>query len=107
MAAWLVAIGSQEQLGSPALSVNLLTEPSTAIVMGALQIAPLNVVEAVNLPAGSPAGSFAGIVEGGSWTIGVEDFELSWYTTQIPPAVVEINGDAAHGINSTLAILAP
>lgn len=90
-AQWLVGLGTQEQVGSPALSVNLLTEPSSPLVLAALQIGPLDSINVINLP---PAASstFGPLVQGGSWTIGVEDFELSWYTTPLPPPVLTSDG---------------
>ena len=106
MAGWILANGVQEQTSSPQVDVDLATEDDDTVALAVLQTAPLDVIELDNLPSAAPASTLSYVMQGWSYQIGSGLFDVSFYTTPVTLQVVEINGDAAHGIDST-AITVP
>lgn len=86
IAKWLVSYGIQEQVSATQLDVDLLTEPSATVVQGVLAVKPLDVVTVTGLPPSAPASSVTYQVQGGSITVGVEEFGVSLFTAPIWPA---------------------
>lgn len=102
-AQWLVGVGSLEQLSSPALSVDLLDEPSAAVQLAACQIAPTSVITLTNLQSTTPGQTVSYMVQGATWNVGIDDFDIAWYTTPVPPPVVTADGVAfGDGADSTI-----
>jgi hypothetical protein len=102
-ATWRVANNLQPRVSSPTVTIDLLTEPSTAVVAAALSLLPLDRVTLVNLPSTAPG--IDGVVGGWTETLAVDQWTLQLNLTPVLHSIVEVEGDAAHGIGST-AIMA-
>jgi hypothetical protein len=84
LANWLLAFGITEQIGCPALTINLFTVSTAAKALAILQLAPLDVIQIINLPAQAPSSSMTLMVQGGSYTISSEEFSVGLLVTPVP-----------------------
>jgi hypothetical protein len=82
-AKWRVQVGVQEQIAATQLDIDLFTMTEAAIVQSVLQAQPLDVVKLLNLPSTTPTVDEF-MIQGGSFSIGAEEFQASLFTTVIP-----------------------
>lgn len=103
MAQWLVGVGTRDMTAAPQLDVNLLAEANPAIVASVLQLAAMDVV-AVGTPPSVAPSEPSWMVQGGEMTLGVTQIDVSLFATALPPLVVVIDGDTAHGVGSSAVV---
>ena len=94
MAGWMVAAGVQEALGSPTLSVNLYARNSTTLTMALCALNTLDTVTVTNLPAFAPASAMTFQVQGGTFTVGADQFAAEFYATTVPPLTLRADATA-------------
>ena len=102
-AGWMVSNGTPSQSVCSPILVDLLHCPA-ATALAVLQLKPLDCVQIVNAPVPAPAATMTFIVQGGSLSLAVDAQQASLNVTALPPTVVAIDGDAAHGIGATAII---
>ena len=90
LANWMVGQGIQDQLGIPTLTVDvyaILHNGYTTLATSVLQLRPLDVVSAINLPGVSPGSTMTVQVQGGTYTRTSESLSISLFCTPMPPPV--------------------
>lgn len=95
LANWALAVGSQDQLGFPSLTIDLyaiLAQGMTSIALQVLQLRPLDVVTLINLSGVMPAATMTVQVQGGTYSRTSESFSISLTCTPTPLPVVTSDG---------------
>lgn len=87
MAGWMVAVGTQEAITSPTLTVNLYARASSALTLAVCALKTYDTVKLINLPATAPASTMTLQVQGGQVTVGAKDCTVQLFTTATPPGV--------------------
>lgn len=91
-AGMLVANGKTPRTRSPQLSVDLLNEPTAGVVTAALSLAPLKRVSLINPPTSAAATDV--LVQGVTWTVGVDVFTAEFYTSPLPRPTLRFDATA-------------
>lgn len=94
MAGWMVAVGTQEALSSPTLTVNLYTRADPVLTMAVCGLKTFDVVTLTGLPAQAPASSMSFQVQGGTYTVGADTFTVQLNTTPVPPNILRADATA-------------
>lgn len=94
MAGWLVAVGVQEHVDCPTLTVNLYVRNSASLTMAVCALKTFDIVTLTNLPASAPASTMSFQVQGGTLTVGADTFTAELYTTVMPPTTLRADATA-------------
>jgi hypothetical protein len=94
MAGWLVAVGVQEHLDCPTLTVNLYVRNSASLTMAVCALKTFDIVTLTNLPASAPASTMSFQVQGSTITVGSDVFTAELYTTVMPPLTLRADATA-------------
>jgi hypothetical protein len=96
-AQFLCAVGSQEQLSAPVVEIDLLTEPSTSVTLGALQLKPFDVIQIINAPTGAPSPSVLSYpMQGWNFSVAISEMRAQFYTTPNWPKVATWDSGASY-----------
>lgn len=91
-AGWLVANGKDVRASTPALTVDLLTEPSLTVAAGVLNLVPLQRITLINPPSSMPATDV--LVQGCTDTIGVDQFTCALFVSPMPRPTLRFDAAA-------------